>query len=195
MPSSFSQAFPPAPTFTEKNIASLQGKVRKDRGIFKEQKSHISQVFIVTGAASGVGFELAKLLAGCGGTVYVAARSKEKVDRAIKSISQANAGKGKLHPLLLDLANFSSIKPAVNEFLDKESRLDVLVHNAGLMTPPAGSKNSKVFELETLWLHPRLTRCLGHRFGNGNQLSRALPLESPFGAHSRSDSTVRISQS
>jgi len=29
MPSAFSQAFPPAPKFTEKNVGSLRGKVRR----------------------------------------------------------------------------------------------------------------------------------------------------------------------
>ncbi|KAL8722883.1 MAG: hypothetical protein Q9225_000716 [Loekoesia sp. 1 TL-2023] len=138
MPSSFSQAFPPAPIFTEKKVGNLEGKV-----------------FLVTGAASGVGFELARLLFSRGGTVYIAARSKEKVDRAIKTISQARSSKGHLHPLLLDLADFPTIKPAVNEFLAKENRLDVLVHNAGLMTPPAGSKNKSGLDLEMA------TNCLG----------------------------------
>ncbi|KAL9031274.1 MAG: hypothetical protein Q9196_000681 [Gyalolechia fulgens] len=138
MPSSFSQAFPPAPTFTEKDVGNLEGKV-----------------FLVTGAASGVGFELARLLFSRGATVYIAARSKEKVDHAIKAISQTTSSRAQLHPLLLDLADFSTIKTAVDRFLTKETRLDVLVHNAGLMTPPAGSKNKEGVDLEMA------TNCLG----------------------------------
>jgi retinol dehydrogenase 12 len=49
--------------------------------------------------------------------------------------------------LILDLADFPTIKKAVNEFLQTEDRLDVLVHNAGLMTPPAESKNKLVSSL------------------------------------------------
>ncbi|KAL8671969.1 MAG: hypothetical protein Q9168_003536 [Polycauliona sp. 1 TL-2023] len=131
--------FPPAPTFTEKDIGDLSGKV-----------------FIITGAASGVGFELAKLLFNHHATIYIAARSKEKVDHAIKAISQANSSsKGRLIPLILDLANFSSIKPAVEEFLGRETRLDILVHNAGVMTPPAGSTSNEGHDLEMA------TNCLG----------------------------------
>jgi len=104
-----------------------------------------SQVFLVTGAASGVGYELAKLLYGLNGSVYIAARSSEKVDRAIKSIKRdVIASKGRLNPLLLDLADFPTIKKAASEFLQIEKRLDVLVHNAGLMTPPPGSKGKLV---------------------------------------------------
>ena len=92
-----------------------------------------------------MGYELAKLLYGQGGTVYIAARSSEKVDRAIKSIkASVRSSKGDLAPLILDLADFPTIKNAVNEFLREENRLDVLVHNAGLMTPPAGSKSKLV---------------------------------------------------
>jgi retinol dehydrogenase 12 len=92
-----------------------------------------------------VGYELAKLLCGQGGNVYIAARSSEKVNRAIKNIEASlPSSRGRLAPLLLDLADFPTIKKAVNEFLHKENRLDVLVHNAGLMTPPAGSKSPLV---------------------------------------------------
>lgn len=49
--------------------------------------------------------------------------------------------------LNLDLADLKSIPKAAQEFLSKEDRLDVLVHNAGLMTPPAGSKTELVSSL------------------------------------------------
>jgi retinol dehydrogenase 12 len=92
-----------------------------------------------------VGYELAKLLYGQNGTVYVAARSSNKVNHAIENIqASAPSSKGRLLPLLLDLADFPTIKKAVNEFLQKENRLDVLVHNAGVMTPPADSKDKLV---------------------------------------------------
>lgn len=139
MPSAFSQAFPPAPTFTEKDVGSLKGKV-----------------IIVTGSASGVGYELAKLLYGQGGNIYIAARSSEKVNRAIESIkASVPSSKGHLAPLILDLADFPTIKNAVDGFLQKENRLDVLVHNAGLMTPPAGSKSKLGYDLEMA------TNCMG----------------------------------
>ena len=148
--STFSQVFPPAPTFTEKDTGSLNGKVGTVPA-FPARNTltyRTSQVFIVTGAASGVGYELAKMLYGQGGAVYIAARSAEKVDTAIKKIkASAPSSKGRLAPLLLDLADFPTIKKAANEFLKKEDRLDVLVHNAGLMTPPTGSKNKLVIYL------------------------------------------------
>ena len=98
-----------------------------------------------------MGYELAKLLYGQGGKIYIAARSSEKVNSAIKRIKASEpSSKGHLAPLILDLADFPTIKNAVSGFLQEEDRLDILVHNAGLMTPPAGSKNKLVRALAML---------------------------------------------
>lgn len=52
--------------------------------------------------------------------------------------------KGILKPIVIDLADLNSIKPAADAFLKEEVRLDVLVHNAGVMQPPTGSKTKLV---------------------------------------------------
>jgi retinol dehydrogenase-12 len=57
--------------------------------------------------------------------------------------------------LLLDLADLTTIKRSADEFLSKESRLDTLWNNAGVMTPPAGSKSAQGYELQLG------TNCLG----------------------------------
>ena len=65
-----------------------------------------------------VGYELAKLLYGQGGSVYIAVRSSEKVEHAAKSIkASVSSSKGRRAPLILDLADFPTIKKAVNESL------------------------------------------------------------------------------
>jgi retinol dehydrogenase 12 len=132
MVSLFSAIFPPSPSFTEKDLPLLSGKV-----------------FIITGAASGVGFELAKMLYAAGGTVYVAARSVTRYEDAVKKINTQTTGSGngtvgKLKPLILDLADLPKVKAAVNEFLHQETRLDILVNNAGVMNTPLGAKGKQV---------------------------------------------------
>jgi retinol dehydrogenase-12 len=128
--------FPPAPTFTDANLPSQKGRV-----------------VIVTGAASGVGFELVKILYLAGGTVYIAARSTSRCEVAIQKLLEETRYlgtgkdgmvKGKLESMVVDLADLRTVKPAVESFLQKEERLDVLVHNAAVMTPPAGSKDKLV---------------------------------------------------
>lgn len=109
--SSFSKQslFLPKPTLTEENLPDQSGRV-----------------FIVTGGYTGVGYELSRILYNANGTVYVAGRSADKGTKALEGIKAAvpNSG-GKLEFLKVDLADLTTVKPAVGEFLTKESRLDV----------------------------------------------------------------------
>lgn len=68
---------------------------------------------------------------------------------AIKEI-KANTpnSTGKLVFLRLDLADLTTIKASVEEFLSKESKLHVLFNNAGVMIPPQGSKTPQGYELQ-----------------------------------------------
>lgn len=105
----------------------------------------IWQVFIVTGGNTGIGYELARILYLKNGTVYIASRSPEKIEKAIESIIiDCPISQGKISAIKLDLADLKSVKASAGEFLAKSDRLDVLFHNAGVMTPPANSKAPSV---------------------------------------------------
>ncbi len=108
----------------------------------------LSQVFIVTGGASGVGFELVKLLYQNGGTVYVAARSQERASKAIDDVRvQFPRSKGRLFFLFLDLSDLAGIRKAAEEFMARERTLHVLWNNAGVALPPDGSKTKQVHSI------------------------------------------------
>ncbi|KAF2850285.1 NAD(P)-binding protein [Plenodomus tracheiphilus IPT5] len=133
MGNQFSQAFPPAPTFTEK---SLTGDLT-------------NKVYLVTGANAGVGKELARILYSLNGTVYLGARSAEKAQSAIQWIKEQHPNaQGALHYLHLDLDNLEGIKASAEAFLSKEKRLDVLFNNAGVMMPPPGTTTTQGYELQ-----------------------------------------------
>jgi NAD(P)-dependent dehydrogenase (short-subunit alcohol dehydrogenase family) len=55
----------------------------------------------------------------------------------------------------LDLADLTTVKPAAEAFKAKESRLDTLTNNAGIMTPPRKSKTAQGHDLQLG------TNCLG----------------------------------
>ncbi|KAG6359350.1 hypothetical protein INS49_012871 [Diaporthe citri] len=130
--SAISQAFPPKPSFTEKDIGNLSGKV-----------------YIVTGANTGLGKEIAQILYSKDAKVYCAARSREKAQGAINAIKAAwPNSRGQLIFLPLDLADLSTIKASAEDFLSKEDRLHVLFNNAGVMKPPNGSKTAQGYELQ-----------------------------------------------
>ncbi|KAI9847596.1 MAG: hypothetical protein M1837_002170 [Sclerophora amabilis] len=127
-----SQCYPPPPTLTATELPDLSGKV-----------------FLITGASSGVGFELAKLLYQRHGTVYVAARSLEKAERAITDIKAAfPLSDGRIEFLHLDLDDLTIIKKSAHDFMGREQRLDVLWNNAGVMIPPSGSVTKQGYELQ-----------------------------------------------
>ncbi|KAH7382246.1 short-chain dehydrogenase [Pyrenochaeta sp. MPI-SDFR-AT-0127] len=130
--STASQIYPPAPTFTEASIIDLSQKV-----------------YIITGATSGIGIALAKILYKLHATVYIGARSLDKFNKAVEGIKEQCLGsQGELKPFIADLADLATIKPSVDGFLKQEWRLDVLFLNAGVMTPPAGSKTKQGYDLE-----------------------------------------------
>lgn len=107
------------------------------------------QVYIVTGSNTGVGKELAQILYSKNATVYVAARSQVKATEAIDAIRTACASStGRLEFLALDLADLEAVAKSAKEFLTRESKLDVLFNNAGLMHPPQGSKTKQGYELQ-----------------------------------------------
>lgn len=112
--------------------------------------------FIVTGGYAGCGKELSKILYSKNGTVYVAGRSKDKADAAIEDIKKAiPSSDGRLEFLQLDLADLPTINGSVEDFFNREQRLDVLTNNAGIMTPPTGTKSAQGYEVQIG------TNCLG----------------------------------
>ncbi|KAI9716695.1 MAG: hypothetical protein M1812_005233 [Candelaria pacifica] len=135
----FWELFTPKPNFTEKNIPDQYGRV-----------------FIVTGGASGCGYEVAKALYNLNGRVYIAGRSKKNAEVAIAEMRESHpaadqtvqGGKGELFFLQLDLADLSTIRTSAEEFLRKEDRLDVIWHNAGVMVPPIGSETKQGYDLQ-----------------------------------------------
>lgn len=142
LPVSISQILPPNPSLTEHNLPSQTGKV-----------------FIVTGGASGVGYQLVSFLFHAGAKVYIAGRSEEKARQAIKEIQSSSqydsASVASLQYLPLELDDLSTIKSSVDLFKRKESRLDVLWNNAGVSLPPSGSVSKQGYELQLA------TNCLG----------------------------------
>ena len=103
----------------------------------------------MTGGNAGIGLELVKILYAHNATVYIASRSEEKASKAITSI-QASFPKsnGEVKFLHLDLNDLELVKKSAESFLSKETRLDVLWNNAGVMVPPQGSKTKQNYEAQ-----------------------------------------------
>lgn len=88
----------------------------------------------MTGSNCGIGKFTALELAKRGAKVYLACRSKAKAAEAIDEIILLS-GNENIHFLELNLGSLSSVREFSKKFHDLETRLDVLVNNAGLMSP------------------------------------------------------------
>jgi NAD(P)-dependent dehydrogenase (short-subunit alcohol dehydrogenase family) len=83
---------------------------------------------LVTGAARGIGKEVARQLADLGAAVLIGARSADHARAAAKELSAA--GDVRALEADLDVADDASIRAAVEALEDDPGRLDVLVNNA-----------------------------------------------------------------
>ena len=84
----------------------------------------------MTGGNAGIGKETAVDLAKRRARVILACRSKEKAEAAVEEIKK-RSGNTDVAFMKLDLSSLESVKTFATEFLQKETRLDILINNAG----------------------------------------------------------------
>jgi len=153
--------------WTAENIPDLTGKIA-----------------VVTGANSGIGYEMAGALVRKQATVILACRDKDKGEAAVRQITQEYP-QAKAELMQLDLSDLASVRRFADEFTSHYNRLDILINNAGIMAIPFG-KTTDGFELQfgtnhlghfaltglllNLILRTSLARVItvssgGHRFG------------------------------
>jgi NAD(P)-dependent dehydrogenase (short-subunit alcohol dehydrogenase family) len=89
---------------------------------------------LVTGANTGIGFEIVRGLARGGFRVVLACRDQAKGEDARNTIASETRNPD-IELLIVDLASQSSIRSAAQEFSRKHEVLDVLVNNAGTSAP------------------------------------------------------------
>ncbi len=88
------------------------------------------KTILLTGGNSGIGLAAAGQLAQQGHKVIITTRDEHKAQYAVDTI--ADRYNASVETLILDLADFDSIKHFANEYKNRYNRLDVLIHNAGL---------------------------------------------------------------
>ena len=93
--------------------------------------------FVITGAASGLGFESARALADHGASVVVLARSDERAAGAVEAL-RALVPNGSFESGVIDLSSLQSIAQFADGFLGSHDAIDVLINNAGVMACPFG---------------------------------------------------------
>jgi short-subunit dehydrogenase len=81
-------------------------------------------VFIITGASSGIGEATAKAITALGGKVALLARSAEALEALAKTLPDSL-------PVTVDVTDFKALRSAVNKVYNHYGKVNGLVNNAG----------------------------------------------------------------
>lgn len=102
---------------------------------------------VITGSTEGVGYEDALALSSSGWNVVMMGRDAKKGAESIAKIYKVNP-KAKVSFEKVDLADLSSIKTFASNMNSKGQAINLLINNAGVMTPPKRLETADGFELQ-----------------------------------------------
>ena len=88
------------------------------------------KIALVTGAARGIGKEIALTLAGSGATVIVNYNGSK--ERAEAVVSEIKANGGEAEAMQCNVSDFEASEAMVKDVLAKYGKVDILVNNAGI---------------------------------------------------------------
>jgi NAD(P)-dependent dehydrogenase (short-subunit alcohol dehydrogenase family) len=98
-----------------------------------------AKIALVTGASSGIGAATAERLAEAGYKVFGTSRRG------------AQGGKRSFEMLPLDVTSDESVEAAVSEVVRRDSRIDLLVNNAGFGVAPSGAEESSLDQARSIF--------------------------------------------
>ena len=102
---------------------------------------------VVTGASDGVGLGIARRLAAAGAEVIMPVRNAAKGEAAIRAI-QDSVQDAAVSLRSLDLSSLTSVDALATTLLEEDRPINVLINNAGVMTPPDRQVTADGFELQ-----------------------------------------------
>src|ERR671920_755845 len=89
---------------------------------------------LVTGATDGLGRSVAQEFAAEGATVLLHGRSPERLEATLEELSSQTGGEN-ASSYLADLSSLAAVRDLAQRILSEHERLDVLVNNAGVISP------------------------------------------------------------
>ena len=87
------------------------------------------KIALITGSSQGIGFGIARGLGQAGATIILNGRDKEKLNRAVSTLSQEGL---KVYGYSFDVSNSSQIDQKISTIEREVGPVDILVNNAGI---------------------------------------------------------------
>jgi NAD(P)-dependent dehydrogenase (short-subunit alcohol dehydrogenase family) len=97
---------------------------------FSPQAQLLNKLAIVTGAARGIGFAIAKKFAHAGAIVYLCDINENLLNQALGKLETEGS---RVHGVKLDVTNKSDVKKSIEKIAKTHGRIDILVNNAGIL--------------------------------------------------------------
>jgi NAD(P)-dependent dehydrogenase (short-subunit alcohol dehydrogenase family) len=136
-----------------------------------DMPSQKGRTILITGTG-GLGFEDALALAQAGGDVIIAGRNPTKGAEAVRRIKESSP-QASVALEIVDLGDLASIDALATRLKKTRDHIDVLINNAGVMTPPTRQSTKDGFELQFGTNH------LGHFALTGQLLPLLMRANSP----------------
>jgi NAD(P)-dependent dehydrogenase (short-subunit alcohol dehydrogenase family) len=127
--------------------SAIAQTVPKPDWSLKDMPPQGGRTFVVTGGTSGMGYEIAKALAGAGARVVIAARNPQRGSEIIDRIRKDSPG-AQVQFEAVDLADLSSVRALSKRLITTLPRIDGLINNAAVMAPPARSTTPDGLEMQ-----------------------------------------------
>ena len=89
-----------------------------------------NQIILITGASSGIGAACARIFAGAGAKLILAARRLERLQQLADTLNQEFGTK--IHLLRLDVRDRSAVESVIATLPSAWADIDILINNAGL---------------------------------------------------------------
>lgn len=147
-----------------------------------ESSAPAGRTAVITGTG-GLGFEAALSLARHGFAIVLAGRNAAKGAEAIASLrTQVPGAEARLE--LVDLASLASVRELAERLLARGEGIDVLINNAGVMSPPQRKLTADGYELQfgvNYLAHFALTARLLPLLGTGSRVVNVTSLAQHYG--------------
>ncbi len=99
------------------------------------QKSLFQKTSIITGASSGLGFEISKAFLKAGSNLIICSRSEKDLAIALEKLNEFKDESQRIFSLATDISNEKDVDNLINESNKRFDKIEILVNNAGIIGP------------------------------------------------------------